>query len=155
MMADQECFVVSVLTGRGRREILLTREGIWIPTNPDSGGEDAPSLARMMLGSTLVGGKRERTEIGEVDLASIVEEDLSPEARRRRLESVATQVPYSMVVRCYLARPGKLRRAKLAFESFERRTTGIVSWEVLVDPDCVEALVERLSSLMPDRLEIH
>jgi hypothetical protein len=155
MMADQECLVVSVVTGRGRREILLTGEGIWIPTNPDSGGEEAPNLTKMMIGSTLVGGKGEKTELGEADLGSIVREHLGPDEMRRRLEAVATHVPFSMVLRCYLARPGRLRRAKLAFESFSRRTAGIVSREFLVDPDCMEALEEKLSSLIPDRLEIH
>jgi hypothetical protein len=155
MMADQECLVVSVVTGGGKREILLTSEGIWIPTGPDAAGEDAPSLTRMMLGSTLVGGRGQKTEIGEADLGAILREDLRPREMKRRLESIATQVPYSMVVRCYLARPGRLKRPKLAFESFERRATVIVSREFIVDPGCMEALEEMLSSLIPDRLEVH
>ena len=154
-MADQDCLLVGVLTGGGRREILLTGEGIWIPTKEDSGGGEAPSLTKMLLGSTLVGGRGEKSEIGEADLGQIVQEELCPEERRRRLESVATQVPYSMVLRCYLARRGRLRRAKLAFESFSPATAGIVSWEFLVDPGCMEGLQKKLSLLIPDRLEVH
>ncbi len=155
MMADQDIVLVGVVTGEGRREILLTGEGIWIPTKRGSGKERAPSLAKMMLGSSLVGGKAEKTEIGDADLGAIVQEDLHPEEMKRRLESVATKVPYSMVVRCYLARPGRLRRGKLAFECFDRRTASIVSKEFMVAPDCVGGLEEKLSSLIPDRLEVH
>ena len=149
----EEHLIVEVRTGKGRSMILLTNEGIWIPTPDRLRARAAPDLAKMMLGSAL-GPKRETTKIGDADLGEIIEQT-DPREAKRRLESVATKVPYSMILRCYLARAGRYRRPKLAFESFDERSGGVVSREFRLAPECVDGIEKMLSSLIPDRLEIH
>jgi len=153
-MEKGEVTVVDVAEGEGN-QILFTQQGVWIPKNNPSVMRRVPDLAGIMLGSTLNRRKSRVEELQKVDMDDIVSESHEPWELERKLRSIAVNVPYTSIIRCYLASAGRLSRPKLAFDYFDERSLSVVTCEFRISEDCVLDLESLLGALISDRLEIH
>lgn len=146
---------VRVLARGGDVHILLAQEGIWVPRRRPSSTERVPDLLGMLIGPALDSRQREEEVASGVDIAGLLEGVNDPREAQRRLMEHATQVPYSSIIRCYLAHAGRFSPPKLAFESFDPRLRRVVNREFKVSPADVQALERFLQSKISTRLEVH
>jgi len=153
-MEREEVTVVDVAEGEGN-QILFTQQGVWIPKDNPSVMKRVPDLAGIMLGATLNRRKSSVSELQKVDMDEIISESNEPWELERRLRSIAVNVPYTSIIRCYLARAGRLSRPKLAFDYFDERSLSVVTCEFKISEDSVTDLEGVLGDLISDRLEVH
>ncbi len=146
---------IRLLSKKRDAHIVLTEQGIWIPERRRSQMEDVPDLMGVMLGSAIDSRRRGEDVATDVDICSLVTECEDPHEIERRLMPHAIHIPYSAIIRCYLARPGRFSRSKFAFDSFDKRLGKVVSKEFRICADDVEDLERMLSSVISDRLEVH
>jgi hypothetical protein len=153
-MDEGEYIVVDVVQGAGT-SILLTQQGIWIPKPRSSEMKDVPDLTQTMLGSALDKRKIQEGYSQKIDMEEIITQSEEIWDLERKLRSLASNIPYTSIIRCYLRRPGRFKRTKFAFDYFDEKSLSIVTCEFRVTPEGVERLEETLSGLIPDRLEVH
>jgi len=142
-------------SGGGIVEMLFTENSLCIREAARRGMDDVPDLVGMFLGTAIdprKGGKGGFFEPGgSTDIVlgdSLAGTDGTPEIR-------VTQVPYACILRSFLARPGRFRHAKFAFDCYDQRRGKVTSREFLLDASDAARVEMLLSSVMPDRLEIH
>lgn len=143
------------LAGYECMHLMLGDRGVWVPGSAKEGAPGVPGLGSMLLGSSLARGGEEEDLSGEKDLREVASGCEDPRELETRLKRNATLVAYSSIVRCFLARPRGIRRAKLAFDFFDHRSSKVKSMEFRVDPESYDELEEELRRVIPDRLEIH
>jgi hypothetical protein len=143
---------IRLVSGKGESSIVLSSDGIWVPERPRS---EVPDFMGLMIGTALDSRWREEGMSSEADLGGLIEGCRDPREIERRLVPHATKVPYSYITRAFLARPGRFRRAKLAFDSFDSHQGRVFSRQFRVLPEDFSRLEEVLSSVLTDRLEKH
>jgi hypothetical protein len=147
--------VVDVIQGREKTQLVLTENAIWIPKERSSSMGNVPDFTGMMLGTLLDSGKFKTIDREAINIEDIIDNCRNPQELYRNLFLVAKCIPYSSLLRCFLARPGRFRRSKLAFDTFEEASRKVISHEFRIKDEMVEDLEKWLSSLIPDRLEVH
>ena len=153
-MDEGEFAVVDVVSKDGT-QLLLTQQGIWMPRKRTATMGDVPDLTHIMLGSALDKRKTSGEDSRSVDMGEILSQSDEIWDLERKLRPLASNVPYTSVIRCYLAHSGRFRRAKFAFDYFDERSLSIVTCEFRITPEGAGQLEKTLVELIPDRLEVH
>jgi hypothetical protein len=126
-----------------------------MPKRNSPGAKNVPDLTGIMLGSTL-NKRRFRVEgRQQVDINDLVSQSDEMWDLERKLRLTCVNIPYTSVMRCFLARPGRFSKSKLAFDYFDERSLSLVTCEFRITPEGVEKLEGLLGELIPDRLEVH
>jgi len=147
---------VNAQAARGPTEMIFTEQSVSFTEARTSGMEDVPDMLGIMLGTALDSRKRARGKFGSsIDLPRRTHPTEEPPSPDEGLGSYTIEVPYTSIIRCYVARPGRFRRAKLAFDCYDPRRGKVASREFLLDPREAAEVEGLLSSLIPDRLEVH
>jgi hypothetical protein len=154
-MNGETVLVVDVILGKDKTQLVLTENAIWIPKERSSSMGEVPDLPGMMLGTFLNSRKLKTVDREAIDAKDLLSNCSDPQELQRKLISVATCTPYSSILRCFLARPGRFRRPKLAFDTFEETSRRVISHEFRIAEDVVDDLENWLFDLIPDRLEVH
>jgi len=146
---------IRILAQGGEGHILLSDQGIWVPRPRPSSTEGVPDLLGMLIGPPLDARRWSEPLPRGVDIAGLLEDTNDPGEVERRLMRHATQIPYSSILRCYLAHARRFSVPKLAFECFDTRLRRVVSREFRVIPGDVEGLERFLRGKISERMEVH
>jgi len=146
---------VDARSGRGTTQLVFTEQSICFTEAGSSGMEDVPDMLGMMLGTLLDSRKGAREKLPSSEASTPLERKKESRSPDGAPGPRTIEVPYTSIVRSYLARPGRLRRAKLAFDSYDQRRGKVTSREFLLCPGDAARVERLLSSLIPDRLEVH
>ncbi|MBU7004679.1 MAG: hypothetical protein HXS50_03875 [Theionarchaea archaeon] len=153
-MDEEDVAIIDVVEGEGT-QILFTQQGIWMPRRRVPGTESVPDLTRIMLGSTLDKRRSKVEGLQQIDMYDLVSQSDEMWDLEHRLRPTTINIPYTSVIRCFLARPGRFSRSKLAFDYFDERSLSVVTCEFRITPEGVGKLEGLLGNLIPDRLEVH
>lgn len=147
---------VTAQSTRGPTELVFTEQSLRFTEARPSGMEDVPDMLGLMLGTVLDSRKGTQGKFGSATASSDgVNRGRGPTQPEESIGSRAVEVPYTSIIRLYLARPGRLRRSKLAFDSYDQRHGKVASREFVLDSGDAAKVETLLSSLIPDRLEVH
>jgi len=105
-MDEGEVAIIDVVEGEGK-QILLTQQGIWMPRKRSYGVEDVPDLTSIMLGSSLNRMRSGTEGLQNINLGELLAQSDDVWDLERKLRLAAVNIPYTSVIRCFLARPGR------------------------------------------------
>ncbi len=135
--------------------IVLTRQGIWLPRGKGDRLKRLPGMLTMLFGSSAI-KKGTNEDIQEcVDPRQLMNSCDGEREARVKLRRHARLIPYTSIIRCFLAKPGRISMGKLAFEFFDSNTSQRISKEFTIEDENFSEIKGRLRSSIPDRLEIH